>query len=398
MAIPENRIQSRNKRLSLAKVYGVNPFDVVRQLNKPLEGVLAKLVDTRTALSSIKDKIDSARDNARGLSGAFDINSLKNTLLDMLGVNVFKRTIANIKQELKAIADLLGIKTKTAITNTANQLEITPTLIDDVKLVLGIPVDPATNEATYAVPAPTVVTPTTSTDLPTSPTVPVTPTVPTTLELTCKLPSIGVDSTLTTALGLTPQATTPIVVPVVVTPTASTASTSTTTTVSYPVLSASEALSTLVGIAIVAVQLNDYTGIATLPPSLQSIVANLLVAMGLETNNVDAAMAGLQYGDIPQLLETYPGVLEWILAHSGDITTLVGILNSKLTLDQLIALSLPQYLLDILVGLLPLPTTVSPVPISEVVQGIVIAATVIPSKVRRYQRTNYLHTYYPVLV
>ena len=114
MAIPDKRILTRNVRLALADVYGKNPFDATRQINAPLESVLGGLKDVRKSLGKVKTLADSLK-ALKGLGDKFKPDDLKAQLLDALGVNLFKRNIADIKSELNTIAGMLGFRTRSSI-------------------------------------------------------------------------------------------------------------------------------------------------------------------------------------------------------------------------------------------------------------------------------------------
>lgn len=388
MAIPSKRILSRNLRLGLQQVYGQNPFDVMRNTNTSLEAITDKVKDARVSLGKVKNLINSLK----GLQGKFDTSGLKNDFLDMLGINVFKRNLANLKAELTGLANDLGIRTRTSIDRLNGLPQPTKTQISaalyseygitaqgyDVTSQALTPVlnNPATTDNT---------TPATGTTTPSPVTSPT--------GTQCHLPLFAASTTVTSVLGIS---NTPAQTAVVVKPTPIP---QVTPTVVLPqAVTVVDPIQVMVTIALIAAAIQQYGSLDNLPPELKPIIAEMLVAIGLDLSNEQVLLAGIQLGEIPVLVTLFPDLLDAALAIVTDIPALIQAMGNIATgtVFPVIKPTKPQ--LVQIQQVLPPMSSIDPVPLTTPAQIATVVATPIAEKHRtRYIRHNYMHQYYPAL-
>lgn len=406
MGILDQRIGSRDLRTTLKDVYGINPFDTVRQLNKPLESVLGKLKDLRRSLGAVQDLVDKFK-GIKGAIGSFSLDSLKREILDALGINIFMRTIEDIKAEAEAIMSMLGLNSSASIDRLNSVSDYT---VEQWQLQLDNILNNQISDVVYNQLDEVISTGTTDTNVSINTGTPsvipsvedtvTTPTVPDPAVVTCDIPEFVTDSTLLevlSALGVTIDSTvagshvdtsSPVTPTTVTNPVSTTASNTSSHT--YPVLDV------IVIIVLIAIITGDYTAIGNLPIDLQHAVADVLVAIGIDTSNIDAILAGLQYGDVQQLLEHYPGLLDMLLALAQNMQSVVGVINQVVPPGSTPITLLPEVVYDNLLTTLPPVTTVIPTPFISAIQAIVVLAIKMPSvPQRRVVKVNYLHSYYP---
>lgn len=407
MALSDKRILTRNERLNLTDVYGADPFKTVRNLNQPIEAVTKRLNEVRMSLGKKMSQIQGLISNVKGLRGMFDATDLKNSLLDKLGINLFKRNLADLKNELNAWGDLLGIKTRDTIDKLnsssthalgsyetdfyayfKDQIPSSSTQMD--KLNSGV--DSTTNPnspgsissgagsgntgsgstGSGGVTPPTVVDPVTSTE-----------------GKSCSMPSIKPSTTATGILGLPGTDIVQSVIPAYpVNPTP------------YVPVTADEAIDKIdpiqacIAIALAALALNEYDRLSNLPASLKPIVAELLVAMGLDMQHGPAIVAGLTLGNLQDLEESFPGLLQAILAIVGTLKPVVLAVNNNIPVFKPVSMTRPVY--DELKEELPTGSSIEPTPLIVPIQTVVALAVITTSSKRRYfNKVNYAHTYHP---
>ena len=287
MSLAEKRVRTRDERLNLEDVYGVDPFSSVRNLNQPIEEVTKTLHEVRMSLGK---KASDAKNLVKGLRGMFDATTLKTSLMDKLGINLFKRNIGDLKSELNEWADLLGVKTRGSIDKLnsssshvlgnyetdfyayfKDQLPSTSNTSD--KLNAGV-----SENSTPAIPGTTSAEPVAQ-QTPT-------PEAVSSTGAKCGMPSIKPSSTATASLGIP---STDIVQSVaVIYPTAITTTAATTTPATFDKVDPVQAF---VAIALVALASNEYDSLNNLPSGMKPIIAELLVAIGLDLQHEAAILA-----------------------------------------------------------------------------------------------------------
>lgn len=390
MAILDQRINSRNIRTTLTDVYGVNPFDKVKQLNKPLESVLGGLKDLRRSLGKVQDVLDKFK-GIKGQIQSFSMDSITKELVDALGLNIFKQTIDDIKAEAEAIMSMLGINSSSSIDRAYSMSSYaTDALQDELDTLLST----TTTVIPTEVLPPVVPTPT-----PTTPTPSVTPVTPIDpgISVLCTIPAFVTDTSLLdiiNSIGIMIDTTDPSEYPgdtiTDTKPVTPVPPVDTTPPYSYPVVD------TVIVIAIICISTGNYGIIAFLPDKLKDLLADILMAMGLDTNNIDAIIAAIQYGNLAQLLETYEGLLDRLLQLAHDIQAVMNILNDKLNVGAVPAVTVTTNAYANLQTALPTSTSIIPLALESAIQALIILAIKVPIVTqRKYYRTNYLHTYYP---
>ena len=391
MALPNKRILSRNLRLGLQQVYGQNPFDVMRNTNTSLEAVTDKVKDARVSLGKVKNLINLLK----GLQGKFDTSGLKNDFLDMLGINVFKRNLNNLKAELTGLANDLGIRTRSSIDRLNGLSEYSKNQVS-AALHSGYGIhgqgydklDPVT-----AITTPSTTTPLSPSTQPLD-TVPVTPAPSVTNGSTqCAVPMFASSSTVTGALGI---ANVPVQSAIIIKPTA--IPPAPTVTVSPQPVTLVDPIQTLITIALIAAAIQEYGSLDNLPEELKPLIAELLVAIGLDLSNEQVLLAGLQLGSIPILVELFPNLIDSALAIITDIPALIAAMDGTPVsmVFPTIKPNKPQ-LVQIQQSLPPMGS-IDPTPLTTPAQIATVVA--VPTEVRsraRYIRQNYMHQYYPTL-
>lgn len=397
MALPDKRILTRNERLNLTDVYGADPFKAVRNLNQPIEAVTKRLNEVRMSLGKKMSQIQGLTSKVKGLRGMFDATDLKNSLLDKLGINLFKRNLADLKNELNAWGDLLGIKTRDTIDKLnsssthalgsyetdfyayfKDQLPSNSTQMDklnngvDSTTNPNVPGSISSGTGSGDVTTPTVADPVTSTE-----------------GKSCSMPSIKPSTTATGMLGLPGTDIVQSVIP------------------AYPVnpapyvpVTTDEAIDKIdpiqacIAIALAALALNEYDRLSNLPASLKPIVAELLVAMGLDMQHGPAIVAGLTLGNLQDLEESFPGLLQAILAIVGTLKPVVLAVNNSTPVFKPVSMTKPVY--DELKEELPTGSSIEPTPLTVPIQTVIALAVITtPNKRRYFNKVNYAHTYHP---
>jgi len=394
MALSDKRILTRNERLNLADVYGADPFKAVSNLNQPIEAVTKRLREVRLSLGKKASQVTSL---VKGLRGMFDATDLKNSLLDKLGVNLFKRNLADLKNELNAWADLLGVKTRGTVDKLnsssthalgnyesdfyayfKDQSPSTTTPMDKLNTGVASTTNPNVPGTTNSGSTQDQVTPPTVVDDLTN-----------VAGKTCSMPSIKDSTTATSMLGLPGPEIVQSVIP------------------AYPVnpapvvpVTVDEAIDKInpiqacIAIALAALALNEYDRLENLPARIKPIVAELLVAMGLDLQHEAAIIAGITLGNLPDLEESFPGLLQAIMGIVTTLKPVVLAVNNNIPILKPVVMPKPVY--DELKAELPAGTSIDPTPLTVPIQTVVALAVIVtPQKRRYFNRVNYAHTYHP---
>jgi len=399
MALADKRIRSRDNRLTLHDVYGADPFASVRNLNQPIEDVTKTLKEVRLSLGK---KVSNAKGLVKGLRGMFDATSLKDSLMDKLGVTTFKRNIGDLKRELNEWADMLGIKTRGTIdrlnsssshTLTGYETDFYAYFNNQLPSSGGSDAVDKLNEGVSTVQYPQVpgtVDPNGSTSGNVGSPQTVAPTVPgSTTGAMCGMPYIKPSTTATSALQIpttdvvqtvVPAYPSTVVIPPVIEP-------------AVPV-DKIDPVQALIAIALIALALNDYGSLDKLPDWMKPLIAELLIAIGIDLQSEAAVLAGLSLGDIQDLEDKFPDLFKDILPFITNVTSLVNIINTAVSDIKPMVVTKP--VMDELKANLPVASSISPLPISVPIQMVVALAVIsTPHKRRYYSRTNYAHTYHP---
>lgn len=401
MALPDKRILSRNVRVGLQQVYGQNPFDAIRNTNTALEAVTDKVKSARLSLGKVK----SLADSVNGLKGKFDVSGLKNDFLDMLGINVFKRNLNNLKSELLGLAEDLGIRTRSSI----DRLNDLPSPVkDEIGATLFTAYDIAAQGYLSADHTKQVDQPTDNTlgntQSPTTPvsqtpsstpdtTQPPTPPVVSENGIQCAVPTFAASTTLTSVLGISnvPSQSVVVIKPASPIPPATVQPTRPPVTVVDPI-------QTIVTIALIAAAINEYGTLENLPNELKPLIAELLVAMGLDLNDEQILLAGMHLGSTQVLVTLFPDLLDAALAIVSDIPALIASVSDMPVHNFFPTIKPTESQLVQIQQALPPMGAIDPVPLTKPAQiATVVSVATTPVARIKYIRNNFMHRYYPAI-
>ena len=381
MPVPDKRIGSRSNRLSLENVYGKDPFDALQNTGKQLVSLVEGLSDKRISLAKVVTDL-------KRLSSPFDINKVKDRLLTDLGVKAFHRNLQLVRTELPALVEKFG-KLSNAFIKRVDSLGTTASYpyTAGVAELFGQVTAPNSVQSPYIGNTGEVgsavgeVIPSVEGSSSTS----------TASNASCQLPSFAKDTQLAELLGVS--------IAHDLTAIALTKPKSVVTTMNSNISPTEEphsVLDTVVVLALLAIALDDYVSLSKLPPSLQQLVAELLVAYGLDQEDAKLVAEGLILGNLTDLLDLYPDALDGVVQLLPEHTDLANALNAaqinpvllppKLTLNELLAVT----------NSLPPPELTTITPITTVLQAVSAVGELVtlPTQ-RRYYRTRFIHSYHP---